>query len=123
MKLKIALAVFSLFAINLWIIPSSKASAGWYPTFPGDVIETSVCLPKKHGPVIYLQLTRLGSDFKTVAKFKPNQIYDPNYCGKGKPAYGYNWTVNVTGEWGIVFFDPAYKKRYNGWPDGISSEK
>ena len=121
MKLKIALATLSLLALNLWSIPTSKASAGWYPTFPGDIIETNVCLPKKHGPVIYLQLTRLGSDFKTVAKFKPNHIYDPKYCGKGKSAYGYNWKVKVTGEWGIVFYDLTYKKHYIGWPDGIES--
>ena len=98
------------------------ASAGWYPTTPGDVIEVSVCLPKRHGSVIYLQGSNASPGFKTFAKFKPKITDDRAYCGKSAREYSYSWKVNIKGEWGLSFYDPSTKKRYYGWPDGIESK-
>ena len=46
---------------------------------------------------------------------------DLKYCPKGQREYTYPWKVNIKGGWGLSFFDPTYKKRYYGWPDGIES--
>ena len=58
---------------------------------------------------------------QVVEKFKPVRAYDPNWCDKGWFEYKYRWKVNVSGEWGLLFYDPIAKKTYYGWPDGIES--
>ena len=98
------------------------AGAGWYPTTPGDIIEISVCLPSKHGKVIYLQGSGTLNGFKTFQKFKPRMTKDFNYCPKSQREFTYPWKVNIKGGWGLSFFDPTYNKRYYGWPDGIESQ-
>jgi len=111
---------------------SALASAGWYPTHPGDVIETEVCLPKGVSSPIYLQLMPDKGSAKTVAKIFFKGLKADAYCKdsiKHGPATAgpyhlkYKWKVNVSGENGLQFFDPKTKKAYYGWPDGIASTR
>jgi len=111
---------------------SAFASAGWYPTHPGDVIETEVCLPKSVSSPIYLQLIPDKGSGKTVAKIYFKDLKADSYCRdsiKHDPATAgpyhlkYKWSVNVTGENGLQFFNPKIKKTYYGWPDGIASTR
>ena len=100
----------------------SFASAGWYPLQYGEYFVVEVCLPPKHGPIIYLQGSGAGPTFKTFAKFKPLRSKDQgaeSLCSRKETNYEYEWHVNVKGGWGLSFYDPKYKKRYWGWPDGI----
>ena len=119
--IKIVVILISAY-LSSFGISEASASAGWYPTTPGDRIEISVCLPTKHGAVIYLQGSGTAEGFKTFIKFKPRMTSDLKYCPKGQREYAYPWKVNVKGEWSLSFFDPTYKKRYYGWPDGIESK-
>ena len=121
MKIKTCILLLAL-AFSQAEFSSASASAGWYPTNPGDRIDISVCLPSKHGSVIYLQGSGAGDGFKTFIKFKPRLTSDLKYCPKGHREYTYPWKVNIKGGWGLIFFDPTYKKRYYGWPDGIESK-
>ena len=120
MKIKTFLLLSTL-ALGLVGSSPASASAGWYPTTPGDRIDISVCLPTKHGQIIYLQGSGAGDGFKTFIKFKPRMTSDLKYCPKGQREYTYPWKVNIKGGWGLTFFDPTFKKRYYGWPDGIES--
>ena len=126
--MKKSLLVFILLAPTT----SAFASAGWYPTHPGDVIETEVCLPKGFSSPIYLQLIPEKGVHKTVATIKIKSLKADAYCrdsvnqssNRPRPYHlKYKWTVNVTGESGLQFFDPKTKKTYYGWPDGIASTR
>ena len=122
MKIK----ALSAFLISLALVasdtPIASASAGWYPLQYGEYFVVEVCLPPKHGPIIYLQGSGAGPTFKTFAKFKPLRSKDQgaeSLCSRKETNYEYEWHVNVKGGWGLSFYDPKYKKRYWGWPDGI----
>ena len=121
MKTKTSIFLLTL-ALGITSTSLANASAGWYPTKPGDFIDVSVCLPSKHGKIIYLQGSDWGKDFKTFIKFKPRMTKDLKYCPKGEREFTYPWKVNTKGEWSLSFYDPTYKKRYYGWPDGIESK-
>ena len=120
MKVKTTTFLMSL-ALGIAGSSPAKASAGWYPTTPGDIIDVSVCLPTKHGAIIYLQGSGADDGFKTFTKFKPRITKDLKYCPKGQREYTYPWKVNIKGGWGLSFYDPSLKKRYYGWPDGVES--
>ena len=124
MTIKAIAAIATSIALSVSGTPSASASAGWYPTYPGDYIDLSVCLPIKHGPIIYLQGSDGTKNFKTLVKFKPVLSKDVNFCGsKSKEReYIYQWQVNIKGSYGLTFVDPTYHKRYYGWPDGIESK-
>ena len=118
----------------VFLLPANGAfaSAGWYPTHIGDVIQTEVCLPKNVSSPIYLQLMPFEGNHKTVAKIYFKNLKADAYCKdsiKHDPAtpgpyhLKYKWKVNATGESGLQFFDPKTKKAYYGWPDGIASTK
>lgn len=123
---KRGIATFSIFflVLSLNSISPAQADAGWYPLMYGEYFFVEVCLPPKHGPMIYLQGSRTGSDFKTFAKFKPRRAADQgseSLCSRKETNYTYEWKVNVRGEWALSFYDPKYRKRYWGWPDGIEA--
>ena len=122
MNIKAMAAIATSIALSVSGTPSASASAGWYPLIYGEYFFVEVCLPPKHGPLIYLQGTRAGTDYKTFAKFRPKLATDQgaeSLCSRKETNYTFEWQVNVRGEWGIWFYDPKYKKRYWGWPDGI----
>jgi len=117
--IQVALLSISLIASG---ISSANAGAGWYPLMYEEYFEVNVCLPAKHGSVIHLQGSRTGSNFKTFARFKPVRAKDQgaeSLCSRKETNYSYVWKVNTRGEWALSFYDPKYKKRYWGWPDGI----
>ena len=122
MKLKSFAAITATFALGISGTPTASAGAGWYPLQYGEYFVVEVCLPPKHGPIIYLQGSRWGEGFKTFAKFKPQRSKDQgaeSLCLRKETNYEYEWHVNAKGGWGLSFYDPKYKKRYWGWPDGI----
>ena len=122
MKIKALFAFLLSLALVASGTPIASASAGWYPLQYGEYFVVEVCLPPKHGPIIYLQGSGAGPRFKTFAKFKPLRSKDQgaeSLCSRKETNYEYEWHVNVKGGWGLSFFDPKYKKRYWGWPDGI----
>ena len=122
MNAKTYASIFTSLALVASGTPTASASAGWYPLQYGEYFVVEVCLPPKHGPIIYLQGSGAGPTFKTFAKFKPLRSKDQgaeSLCSRKETNYEYEWHVNVKGDWGLSFYDPKYKKRYWGWPDGI----
>jgi hypothetical protein len=112
-------------------VSQAIASAGWYPTFKGDVIHTQVCLPKNIKSPIYLQLMGEKNFGKTVAIIYFKKLPADSYC-KDQLLYGLNpqgayfdlqfdWKVNVIGGYGLQFYSPRLKKAFYGWPDGVSA--
>jgi hypothetical protein len=111
--------------------PSAYASAGWYPTYKGDVIHTQVCLPKNINSPIYLQLMGEKNFGKTVAVIHFKKLPADSYCRdmllhdlNPQGAYfdlKFDWKVNVTGGYGLQFYSPKLKKAFYGWPDGITT--
>ena len=91
----------------------------------------SVCL-RTSPPPIYLQLMPFEGNHKTVAKIYFKNLKADAFCkdsikhdpyAAGTYHLKYKWTVNVSSESGLQFFDPKTKKAYYGWPDGIASTK
>ena len=115
-------------------LPNSMASAGWYPTFPSDVIQTEFCIPAPAKSPAYLQLEgSAGEKSKTVATITFSNLKSSTYCrnwSKDNPKIGkgdlvdlrFNWKVNVIGEGGLQLYVPSIHKALFGWPDGISSK-
>ena len=103
-------------------VQSADASAGYYPTFPGEYLDVEVCLPKAATNLIYLEGSDINNRFKTFAKFKPKLLGKDTFCSKNELYYRYTWKVNTKGEWSLSFYSPKTKKRYYGWPDGIDSK-
>ena len=121
MKIK-TFFLLSTLALGLVGTSPASASAGAVKTYIGAWEEVSACLPKTHSKVIYLQGTRKGSDWRTFAKFQPKLIGTSTLCPKGYLEYGYEWKVNIKGEYALYFYDPKTKKRNFCWPDWINSE-
>jgi hypothetical protein len=119
MKLKTLVAISATLALSVSGTPTASAGAGYYPTFPGDYIDLSVCLPKRHSGNIHLQVNN-----KTVAKFRMKPGVDQTFCNrKTELEYVYEWKVNTKLSGGLGFFDPKTKKLFWGWPDGIENTK
>jgi hypothetical protein len=115
MKLKSLVAITATLTLSASGITTASAGAGFYPTFPGDYIDLSVCLPKGHSGNINLQINN-----KTVAKFRMKPGVDQTFCNrKTEREYVFEWKVNTKLSGALGFFDPKSKKRYWGWPDGI----
>jgi len=115
-NLRIAFFLFQLIFGNC---SPAHAGAGYYPTFPGEYIDLSVCLPKGHSGNIHLQVNN-----KTVAKFRLKPVVDQTFCNrKTEREYVYEWKVNTKLSGGLGFFDPKTKKLFWGWPDGIENTK
>ncbi len=119
MKLKSFAAITATFALGISGTPTASAGAGYYPTFPGDYIDLTVCLSKWHSGNIHLQVNN-----KTVAKFRMQPGVDQTFCNrKTEREYVYEWKVNTKLSGGLGFFDPKTKKLFWGWPDGIENTK
>jgi hypothetical protein len=127
-----------LFAIAFTIVltvansSSANASAGWYPTYKGDLIVTEFCIPAgSHSPV-FLQTMGEGSTWRTVAVIKFKKLSNDSYC-RNEAKYGftpaglyhlkYKWNVNIRGSWGMQLYIPNLRKVVYGWPDGIEMTK
>ena len=121
MKLKASIFLLSL-ALGITGSSPANAGAGWYPTTPGDVIEVSVCLPRRHSSIIHLQGTKYLLHNTTFAKMKMKLTKDHEYCGRYSREYTFPWRVNTKGGWGLWFYDPLTTVLYSGWPDGIDSK-
>jgi hypothetical protein len=113
--------IFNSLLIGAVFAMPASASAGAVKTYVGAWEEVSACLPKNHSKVIYLQGTKQGSDWRTFAKFKPKLIGPTTLCPKGQMEYGFDWKVNIRGEYALYFYDPVSKKRSYCWPDWIDS--
>lgn len=127
-KLKLFILVTGVLCLSTW---PAMASAGWYPTFKGDLIHTQVCLPKGIKSPVYLQLMGEKDFGKTVAIIHFKKLSADSYC-RDQLLHGLNpqgayfhlqfdWKVNVMGGYGLQFYSPKMKKAFYGWPDGVSA--
>ena len=133
-NLKIASFTWLFFTIGVAYPNTSFASAGWYPTFPGDTIKVSFCLPSSLKSIAYLQVTdpTIGLK-KNVAKIDYRNLKKSARClrmmkdspiqGSGPFALEYEWRVNVKGDFALQLYIPAQKRMLFGWPDGIEMIK
>jgi hypothetical protein len=125
---------FALLAIiPSLLIQQANASAGWYPTHPGDVIQLDFCIPSNASSPIFLQL--IGDNQKSLKqalKVDLTDLRSSSYCQILKKRTSsknklkllelkYNWRVNVEGDFALQVFIPNLHKSLAGWPDGISS--
>jgi hypothetical protein len=124
--------LISLFAASA--IPPAQGSAGWYPTFPGDTIKVSFCLPSSTNSIAYLQIIDPTVGFKkSVAKIEYRNLKKSTRClrmAKNSLKYGssvfeleYPWRVNVRGDFALQLYIPTQKRTLFGWPDGIEMGK
>ena len=122
------------FTILLTAVTSSSAnaSAGWYPTYKGDLIVTEFCIPASSHSPVFLQTMGEDSAWRTVAVIKFKKLRNDSYCRNGAK-YGfsptghyhlkYKWKVNIRGSWGMQLYIPNLKSTVYGWPDGIEANK
>ena len=127
-------AYLFIFLFSFTAIPTAQASAGWYPTFSGDVIKTRFCLPFSTKFTAYLQVTDQPGGFKkTVAKIESRTLKKSPSCsrfmkdslipGSGPFELEYEWRVNVSGSFALQLYVPTKKRTFFGWPDGIEVAK
>jgi hypothetical protein len=114
---------------------NASASAGWYPTFPGDIIEVEFCLPLHAKSPVFLELDNYPKERgKTVAKIsftklqsskdcKDEMKYGVNPTGSGPLDLKYKWKVNTVGGFALQLYVPNLRKTFYGFPDGIDSRK
>jgi hypothetical protein len=113
--------------------PSSFASAGWYPTFPGDIISMEFCVPKTAASPAFLQLNAGTGKSKIIYKVNFAHLKSSRYCQNWqkdslKPPsedlldLKFDWKVNQKGEFGLDLYVPNIHKTFYGWPDGITSK-
>ena len=127
-------AYLFIFLFSFSAIPTAQASAGWYPTFPGDVIKTRFCLPFSTKFTAYLQVTDQPGGFnKNVAKIESRALKKSPSCsrfmkdslipGSGPFELEYEWRVNVSDSFALQLYVPMKKQTFFGWPDGIEVAK
>jgi hypothetical protein len=132
--LKLGFVFLSLGLSNTTAIPASYASAGWYPTSPGDVIKVRYCLPFSAKSTAYLQVANPPSGFKkNVAKIDLRNLKKTPSCiramkdsviaGSGPFEIEYEWRVNVRGDFALQLYIPTKKRTFFGWPDGIEAKR
>ncbi len=132
--LKTGFVFLSLCLSTTNTIPAIHASAGWYPTFPGDVIKVRYCLPFSKEATAYLQVTNPPSGFKkNVAKIDLRNLKKTPSCiramkdsvvaGSGPYEIEYEWRVNVRGDFALQLYIPTKKRTFFGWPDGIEAKR
>jgi hypothetical protein len=113
--------------------PSSFASAGWYPTFPGDTISMEFCIPKTAASPALLQLNAGSSKSRTIYKVNFTHLKSSRYCKNWRKNSStpqseelldlkFDWKVNQKGEFGLELYVPNIRQKIYGWPDGISSK-
>jgi len=128
------LAHLLILLFSFTAIPTAQSSAGWYPTFPGDVIKTRFCLPFSTKFTAYLQVTDQPGGFnKNVAKIESRALKKSPSCarfmkdslipGSGPFELEYEWRVNVSGSFALQLYVPMKKQTFFGWPDGIEVAK
>ena len=126
--------IMPFFLIGAAFPYSSFASAGWYPTFPGDTITVSFCLPSSAKSIAYLQIADPTIGVKRiVAKINYRNLKKSARCvrmmknspnlGSGPFALEYEWRVNVRGDFALQLHIPPQKRTLFGWPDGIEMTK
>jgi hypothetical protein len=117
-----------IFIVYLPVSPAI-ASAGWYPISKGQSLTVEYCLPTSNMGNLYLQALGSGSKWKTVAIIKHPRLIRDSYCAddfkygfaQGLYHLKYEWTVNISGEWGLHLKSSTTNKTYSGWPDGITT--
>ena len=113
--------------------PSSFASAGWYPTFPGDIISMEFCVPKTATSPALLRFNAGTRKSKTIYKVNFAHLKSSRYCQNWQRNSSipqseelldlkFDWKVNQKGEFGLELYVPNIHKTIYGWPDGISSK-
>jgi hypothetical protein len=108
--------------IALLLLPpvNAQASAGFYPTKVGDVIDIQGCvLAKAKYPLrIYLG----DSNGKSILIKQINSLpKKQGECAKGEIEFLSPWRVDRRGDYSLYLRDMKNKRNYPVWPDGIES--
>jgi hypothetical protein len=124
------LVIFIFFSVSI-----ANASAGWYPTQPGEVIQVEFCVPKAAKSPVYLQLnTGKRGQSRNAYKVSFQNLHESSHCRGQEKSSGipeqhnlldlkFDWKVTVKGEYGLQLYIPNLHQTISGWPDGISSVK
>ena len=124
------LVIFIFFSVSV-----ANASAGWYPTQPGEVIQVEFCVPKTAKSPVYLQLNSGKKRLtKNIYKITFNNLQKSSFCRDREKNSGiskqdnlldlkFDWKVTAKGEYGLQLYIPNLHQTISGWPDGISSVK
>jgi len=124
------LVIFIFFSVS-----AASASAGWYPTQTGEVIQVEFCIPKAAKSPVYLQLnTGNKRQNQNVHKIALKNLQESSFCQDSNKNSGnlrqvnlldlkFNWKVTAKGEYGLQLYIPNLHQTISGWPDGISSGK
>ncbi|CAB4337486.1 MAG: hypothetical protein F2851_03470 [Actinobacteria bacterium] len=118
MKLRVSLALFLAFLIGLANPSASVASAGYYPTYKGEVLRVEACLPIGTVFPLKLQLASTDAKWRTVATIAVKKK-TKGTCDKGFSRMIYGWKVNVSTGGALRIWDSTTKKGFYVWPDGI----
>jgi hypothetical protein len=118
LKINMSLKIL-LFSLLLALLPvSAFASAGYYPTEKGEVLNAEVCVPKNTKPPLTLQIN--SGNGKPVSVATVNSIpKSSGGCNKNESKVFINWKVDRTGIYGLSFRSTKSKITFTGWPDGI----
>ena len=118
LKINMSLKIL-LFSLLLALLPvSAFASAGYYPTEKGEVLNAEVCVPKNTKPPLTLQIN--SGNGKPVSVATVNSIpKSSGGCNKNESKVFINWKVDRTGIYGLSFYSTKSKSAFTGWPDGI----
>ena len=118
MKTRIPLALLFAALIGLVNPSASVASAGYYPTYKGEVLRVEACLPVGTVFPLKLQLASTDAKWRTVATIAVNKK-TKGTCDKGFSRMIYSWKVNVSTGGALRIWDSTTKKGFYVWPDGI----
>jgi len=128
---RFTLAILAL--LPLCFPSAASASAGWYPTQPGEVIQVEFCIPNTTESPVYLQLnTGKRGQRRNAYKVTFQKLHESSYCRGQEKSSGipkqhnlldlkFNWKVTAQGEYGLQLYIPNLHQTISGWPDGISS--
>ena len=114
-------AAVLLLTFSLLLPANANASAGYYPTKMGEVLQIQGCVSAKaKSPlVIYLVDTNSKSiQIKQINSLSKNK----GKCDKGEIEYQTPWRVDRRGDFALYIRDIKSKKSYSTWPDGIESK-
>ena len=113
--------VVLLLAIFVSLPANATASAGYYPTAVGEVLQIQGCVSAKAKSPLVIYLLDTNSKSIQIKQINSLSKYQGK-CDKGEIAYQTPWRVDRRGDFALYVRDIKSKKSYPTWPDGIESK-